>query len=140
MMKNSPYKDDILQMMSDSDNSSTSFRDSIALSSALRYFDNSETWMDAAVLAREFRTDASFMVSQMKDSFIVIEHEDSGELLAAYVCDIRMKGKAPIEYCTPHIKDVILSERKHQLMTVLEQDLMNDAVKHRKIVIYDEDR
>ena len=47
------------------------------------------------------------------------------------------EGKpAPEEYVTERIRDLILSARKHELETGLEQDLLEDARKNNKFVIY----
>ena len=43
---------------------------------------------------------------------------------------------APLEYCEERIRDIILSARKHELVTGLERDLLNDARNKEKFVIY----
>ena len=41
-----------------------------------------------------------------------------------------------MEYCTPRIRDLILSSRKHELETQLEQDVLQNARQNKKLVIY----
>ena len=44
--------------------------------------------------------------------------------------------KAPVEYSTPMIKDMIISARKQALISGLERDLLNDARENGNFVIY----
>ena len=43
---------------------------------------------------------------------------------------------APVAYCEDRIKDIILSGRKHQLLTTLEQELIEEAKLRENFVIY----
>ena len=137
VMKDSPSKDAILRMMGTKQYSDSQRLDTLARSAALRYFDKSDTWMDAAVLAREFGMDYTSMLAGLKGDFIRIEPEDRGDLMAAYVCDIIRSGIAPVEYCEDRIRDMILSARKHDLIESLERDLLKDAVDRKQFVIYE---
>ncbi len=136
VMKDSPNKDHVLKMLSSDEYDEFHRADSITVSSALRYFDNSDVWMDARDLASEFGVDYSEMLSAMKDKMIKIEPEGRGDLLAAYVCDIQRSGVAPLEFCTQQIRDIILSARKHALVKGLERDLLETALENRQFVIY----
>ena len=42
----------------------------------------------------------------------------------------------PVEFCEERIKDIIVSGRKHQLLTTLEQDLIEDAKAKENFEIY----
>ena len=134
IMSDSPNADLIIRCMSSDDYSEVLAADSLAYQSALRYFDKSDVWMDAAVLAREFSTDYVTMLSSLSDSFIRIEQD--GRLRIAFVLDIRRSGIAPVEYASAQIRDNILSDRKHRLLKSLEQDLLKDALEKKKLVIY----
>ena len=47
------------------------------------------------------------------------------------------EGKAvPLEECSQRVRDLILSERKHQLEMGLDEQLMDDALKSNKFEIY----
>ena len=49
----------------------------------------------------------------------------------------KMDGKAtPLEECSQRVRDLILSERKHRLEQSLDEQLMADAIKSNKFVIY----
>jgi len=136
VMKDSPNKDYVLKMISSDAYDEFHRTDSITVSSALRYFDNSDVWMDARDLAAEFGIDYPEMLSAMKDKMIKIEPEGRGDLLAAYVCDIQRSGTAPLDFCAAEIRDIILSARKHALVKGLERDLLETALENRQFVIY----
>ena len=110
--------------------------DSLAYLSALRYYDASGEWKDAAVLAREFSTDYETMLRQLRNNVIEFKYEQTGNTRAAYVFDIRRSGTAPLEFCAASINDIILSARKRELLKNLEQDLLTNALENNDFVIY----
>lgn len=134
IMADSPNAELIIKHMCSSDYKEVAIADSLAYSSAFRYFDKSDEWLDAAVLAREFGMDWSSMLSGLKDSFI--RTEEDGRLRAAFVVDIKRTGTAPVEYARMRIRDIILSDRKHELLNNLERDLLKDAMEKKMLVIY----
>ena len=110
--------------------------DSLAIKSALKYTDHSQDWMDMPVLCREFGTDLKTVMSSMDKSFIEIP-DGLGNLWVAYITEMVPEGKtAPLEYSTDRIKDIILSARKHALLSGLERDLLMDARNKDRFVIY----
>ncbi|MBQ9309812.1 MAG: hypothetical protein IJ222_02995 [Bacteroidales bacterium] len=139
LMSDSRNYDEILAKLSADGGQAQSDLDSLVSVSALRYFDSSEKWMDAAVVAREFGTDYTTMLSRLKDKYIIFQYDDRGETRAAYVFEIKKSGQAPLEYCEASIRDNILSVRKRDLMKNLEQDLLTDAQNRKDFVIYQND-
>ena len=92
--------------------------------------------MDALLLARELGTDEESMMKSLKNKFIEFKGDD-GNLRVAYVVDLAPKGKpGPLEYCADRIRDIILSARKHDLVSGLERDLLEDARNKEKFVFY----
>lgn len=136
IMSDSPNYVEIMAKLSSEGGQELKDLDSLAHVSALRYFDNSSVWTDAAVLAREFGTDYVTMLSHLKDNMIVFEYSDRGETRAAWVSAIIRSGQAPLEYCESSIRDNILSERKRDLLNNLEQDLLTNALEKKDFVIY----
>lgn len=136
VMKDSPDKDRILNLMSSDKYDELEMADSLARKSALRYFDNSDSWMDAGELARYFGVSWEEMLAAMDEDMIMIEPEGRGDMLAAYVCDIINSGTAPLDYCSSAIRDIILSNRKHELLAALERDLLDNALDSKQFVIY----
>ena len=137
VMKDSPNKDAILKMMSSMEYDDIQRADTLAKSTALRYFDSADTWMDASELAKSFGLDYESMLSHLKGDMIRYEPEDRTDLMAAYVVEIQRKGTAPLEFVSDRIRDILMSARKHDLMNSLERDLLENALERKKFVIYE---
>jgi hypothetical protein len=124
------------QKMSSDDETEVMEADSLGAYAAIKYADAAETWMDAIILAQELGTDYLSLVASIKNHFAEIK-DDNGILHVAYIVDMTPAGKpAPMEYVTERIRDIILSSRKHKLETELERDLLEDASRNQKFVIY----
>lgn len=137
IMQESPNLEIIKSKMSSDDFSDLAQADSLAYSSALKYSDTSEKWVDMVTFARDFGEDYGTLLSRKdSDGFIEIPDE-RGDVKIAYICDMQKAGTlAPMEYCEDRIRDIIISNRRHALLTQLEQDLLKDAQKKNKLVIY----
>lgn len=136
IMQDSPNLDVIRKKMASTKYDDIVELDSLAYSSALKYADYSENWVNAVSLAREFGTDYGTMLSKLSGRYIEIQ-EERGDMKIAYVLDILRAGTlAPLDYCEERIQDIIISNRKHQLLSTLEQDLLDDALAKEKFVVY----
>lgn len=103
---------------------------------AIKYADEADTWKDAMTVALDAGVDYKALVSGIKQQFAQIP-DDSGNLHIIYVAEAVQEGKtAPREYCEGRIKDLILSARKHELQENLQKELLEDATKNNKFVIY----
>ena len=136
ILKDSPRRNGLLRVMSSTESDYTA-ADSVFISSAIRYFDSSDTWVDFSVLAKEFGAEPARLLSSLNGGFIKLEPSDSGDLLVAYICDIRRSGAAPLDFCKERIRDIILGRRKNALLSVLERDLLEDALEEKTLVIYE---
>lgn len=134
--KNSQSREKIVKLMSSKEYEDNVQAAVLASGAALKYFDSTDRWTDAIVLAREFGTDYSDMLAAMRDNVIKIEPEDRSDVLIAYVAEIRKDGVAPMEYVGDRIRDYILSARKQELLNSLEQDLLDEALDRKTFVIY----
>lgn len=124
------------KLMSSDDDSEILEAESLAYTAAIKYGDSSDTWMDAITLAQELGTDYRSLLGAIKNQFAELPDE-SGNLRIAYIVDIVQQGKtAPEEFCTERIRDIILNTRKRALTAGLEQDLLEDARRNNKFVIY----
>ncbi|MDO5442884.1 MAG: hypothetical protein Q4G10_04375 [Bacteroidia bacterium] len=136
IMQDSPNIDVIRKKMASTKYEDIVETDSLAYSSALKYVDYSENWVNAVSLAREFGTDYGTMLSKLSGHYIEIA-EDRGDIKIAYVLEIQKAGTlGPLDYCVERIEDIIISNRKHQLLSTLEQDLLDDALTKEKLVVY----
>lgn len=134
--KNAEKKDQIIRLLSSNKPKDMETVEGLANKYALRYFDKTHEWMDAAMLAREFGTDYGQMLAKMNQSYIIMESEDVSDVKAAYVREIRRSGVAPFDFCTERIREYILSGRKHDLLVALEQSLLKGASDDGQFVIY----
>jgi len=136
ILKNMDKKDQIIRLMSSNKPKDMDEVEGLANKYAIKYFDKSYEWMDAAVLAREFGTDYGQMLAKMNQSYIRMESEDAADIKVAYVREIRRSGVAPFDFCTDRIREYILSGRKHDLLIALEQSLLKGASDDGQFVIY----
>ncbi len=126
----------LMKKMSSEDDMEVLEADSLAFTTAIKYVDASDTWMDALALASELGTDCRALLASIKNGFAQVKDE-SGILRLAYIVDMVPEGKpAPLACCADRLRDLILSARKHELETALEQDLLKDALRNKKLVIY----
>ncbi len=136
VMKDSPNINAILRMMTSQEYDDVQRADTLAKSTALRWFDSSDTWMDANELAKYFGLEYTQLLSLLRGDTIRYEPADRADLMVAYVCDIRNSGPAPLDYCAPRIRDILMSARKHDLMNSLERDLLENALERKQFVVY----
>lgn len=134
--EDSPALKQIRKRMSSSDANELMEADSLAFSSAVKFTTWSHSWIDVAVLAREYSMEYSDLLSRMNKGWI--EHVDTtGYMRLSYISDMVQKGKiAPLEYCEEDIKNVIISSRRQNILLNLEQDLLKDARENGEFVIY----
>jgi len=137
IMKESPNLELLRKKMASNDYEDLADVDSLAYSSALKYEDHSSEWIDMVSFARLFDTDYGTLLSRMRyDGYITIEDE-RGDVRIGFVLEIRRPGEiGPIEYCEERIKDIIITNRKHSLMSSLEQELLDDALDHENLIIF----
>ena len=127
ILKKKMSSDDMMEVME---------ADSLGAYAALKYADADNTWMDAITLAQELGTDYKTLLGAIKKQFVELP-DGNGNLRIAYIVEMVPEGKpAPVEYVTERIRDLILSARKHKMEADLEQDLLEDAIRNQKFVIY----
>ena len=110
--------------------------DSLGSYAAIKYVDAADTWMDAITLASEMGIDYLSLVASIKNRFSELKDEN-GNLHIAHIAEMAPEGHtAPLDYVADRIRDIILSTRKHKLEIELERDLLEDASRNQKFVIY----
>ena len=63
--------------------------------------------------------------------------DEAGILHLAHIVEVIPEGKtAPLEFVRERVHDLILSTRKHNLEKNLEKQLLEEARKNNKYVIY----
>lgn len=129
-------KETIIKKMGSNKDSDILEAEYLAQGAAIRYFDSSDTWMDALLLAREFGTDYGTMLASMNKNYITLDDEDHTDVKVAYVCEIKRTGVAPLEFCYDRVKDYILNSRKREILVSLERRLLQEARDNGHLVIY----
>ena len=110
--------------------------DSIAYSSAFRYTDFGNKWVDLVKLSREVGTDYGTLLSLVKDGYVELP-DGNGNLNIVYFFSLMRAGQTgPVEYYEEQIRDIILSTRKQALLVRLERDLIENARNQENFVIY----
>lgn len=101
--------------------------DNIIYSCSERYNDFGGKWVEITELAKEFHTDYGTLLSQKNGSFIVIEQPD-GHINMAYIEEYIASGQVPpLEFCKEKIYDVIISVRKQELLSQMQEQLLSSA-------------
>lgn len=136
LFKNIEQRDQIIRLLSSSKPKDIETLENLAGKYAIRYYDKSYEWVDAAVLARDFGTDYGQMLARLNQSYIIMESGETSDVKAAYVREIRRNGVAPFDFCAERIREYILSGRKHDLLIALEQSLLKGASDDGQFVIY----
>lgn len=132
----SPGLEPIRKKMGSSEVNDLVEADSLAFSAAIWFSTWNNDWIDVAVLAREFGLPYESVMGMMKDGW-VRQDDTTGVTSIAYIQEIMDKGEvAPVEYSAPQIRDIIISTRKQNLTSTLEQDLLNDARDNGQFVIF----
>ena len=136
ILADSPVLKQLRKMMKSSEPNDLVEADSLAYSSALKFMTWNNDWVDAALLAGEFGTDYNSMLASMSGGWIE-QKDTTGYLKLAYIPEMIGRGRqAPVDYCTPMIKEMIISARKQALISGLERDLLEDARENGNFTIY----
>lgn len=132
----SPALKQIRKRMGSSEANELMEADSLAFSSAVKFTTWGDSWIDVAVLAREYSMDYSDMMARMNKGWIE-SVDTTGYMRVSYISEITPKGKvAPLEYCQEDIRNVIISSRRQSILLNLERDLLKDARENGEFVIY----
>ena len=110
--------------------------DSIAFSSAFRYTDFGDRWVDLVKLSREVGTDYGTLLSQVRDGYAELPDGNGNLNIVYFFSPMRAGQTGPVEYFEEQIRDIILSTRKQALLSRLERDLIENARNQENFVIY----
>ncbi len=132
----SPGLDPIRKKMGSSKVEDVVEADSLAFSTAMEFVTWNDNWVDITVLAGKFDMSYDMLLASMRDRWVRAD-DTLGVTDLAYVTEVIKAGDvAPMEYVAATIRDIILSSRKQNLVTVLEQDLLKDARENGQFVIF----
>ena len=132
----SPSLDAIRKRMGSDKVSDLVEADSLAFSSAMEFTTWDNDWIDVTVLAGKLDMGYDIMLLSGKNGWIR-QDDTLGVTDLAYISEMVNTGElAPLEYVSQQIRDIIISARKQNLISTLEQDLLKDARENGKFVIH----
>lgn len=136
ILPESPDYDQLKELMSIPDEDMIWNTDGQGYSSVDRLTDYDGAWIDASVLADDMDVDYQSIAPLSEGKLLETVGKD-GKHNLAYILEIVQAGEIPpVEFCRKRIEDIIISTRKHNLTTTLEQELLKDARDKGKFVIY----
>jgi len=98
---------------------------------------NDSVWVEMNQIYRKL----PFITPENRDNFMIkgktITHKDSLDVYFVKIKDVIDKNQlAPYEYIEPTLRQVILNQRKLELIKKFETDLTNDALKNNNYEVY----
>lgn len=137
IMPDSPNFKVMHKKLSSSDPDDLAEVDSLSFISAIRYEDRSDEWVSMTEFARNFNLDYGTVLSKLRSDGYVEIQDENNDLKIGYVCSMLRPGNtAPLEYCRKRVRDIIVSNRKHELLATLEQELLDEALANEDLIIY----
>lgn len=139
IMTKHPNREKIIKLMTSSKPEDNFMADSLAYSSAIRYFDRSESWVNFVEICRVASVDYAEGLSVLKQGSSLLKFTAKGQSDTRYIYileKVEAGSVAPVEYCAEQIREMILSSRKHELLSGLEQELLEDARTKQLVKIY----
>ncbi|MBR5670697.1 MAG: hypothetical protein IKX11_02445 [Bacteroidales bacterium] len=133
----SPYYSQIKDLYKSKDEDKVAELTELSRSYAERYEDYGGRYVSIPQLAK----DVGMIVSDLeeisaKQSSYIIEGEQKNTLI--FFIDRYAPGTlTPMEFNEEKIKDAIISIRKQEILSKLEQDLLKEALENKKLQIYD---
>ena len=131
----SPYYDMIKEGFDAEDGSAKSRLEELCLAYAERYTDFGGQWIPVALLAKEIGEDIFSCEMRVDDR--LSEKQDGDVACLVFIAGrVAPNELSPVEYNRENIKETIISKRKQELLSKLEQDLLVDAVSDKTLKIY----
>lgn len=108
-----------------------------AFSSAEKFTDFDGKWVPVSSLARELGQEVSACESDLARS-LAYEKDIDGQHYLVFIQERTAPGAvSPLDYNLEAISDIIISRRKQEILSSLEQELLKDALDNGKLKKYD---
>ena len=133
----SPYYSNIKELYKSKDEDKVAELAELSRSYAERYEDYGDRYVSIPQVAK----DVGMMVSDLeeisaKQNSYILEGDQKNTLI--FFVDRYAPGTlTPLEFNEEKIKDAIISIRKQEILSKLEQDLLKEALENKKLQIYD---
>ncbi|MBP5506069.1 MAG: hypothetical protein J6X89_08225 [Bacteroidales bacterium] len=138
LSQNSPHYDTVKKTYdSVKDEDEQELRE-VALSYAERFEEFGGAWMAMPAIAKAVPgLDAESCETIFRSSNKYIKVGDGKDYFIFLTAKIPVGSLAPYEYCKQAIKDAILNKRKQELYAQMEQELLQEGVETKKLIVYD---
>ncbi|MBO4416875.1 MAG: hypothetical protein J5801_01985 [Bacteroidales bacterium] len=140
LSQNSPHYNEIKKTYDVTDKEKVEELREVCQSYAERYDEFGGAWMAMPTIAKSVPgLDAESCETIFRGSNKYIKVGDGKDYFIFLTDKIPVGSLAPYDYCKQTIKDAILINRKQDLMTQLEQELLQEGIESNKLTIYNVD-
>jgi len=133
----SPYYEMIRESYQSRNSADVALLEQTCFTAAQKYTDFGKKWVPATILAKELGIDLEECEADLSKSK-AYEKDIDGQHFLVYIQSRTAPGEvSPVEYNYEAISDVLISKRKKDILTSLEQELFEDGLANGKIKYYD---
>lgn len=101
------------------------------------YAFNQETWIKYSQVTEKVPIITSVPKQQVLKNSNFLQLKDSINLYLMHIKNVRLQNQyAPLAYVIKPIKQILINQRKLELIKQLESDIINDAIKNNKFETY----
>lgn len=137
VLTKSPFYEAFKSSYQVTDESAVAELNELCRASAERYTDFNGGWVPVSVFSKEAGMDAA-QFEKLVSGKSAVEVREDGVTRFIFVGDRIPQGAVtPLEYNVEHIREIIISKRKQDILSGLEQDLLNDAKVDKTLRVYE---
>lgn len=135
--RKSPYYEMIRENYKSENGADVDLLEQTCFTAAQKYSDFGKRWVPASALAKELGIDVAECESDLSKSR-AYEKDVDGQHFLVYIQDRTAPGEvSPMEYNYESISDVLISKRKKEILSSLEQELFENGLVNGKIKYYE---
>lgn len=140
MHKSSPALQKVIALAREGNDEENEELESFIYNTAYRYDHYQKNWMDLRIVARDMDMDIKQLQNEISKGVGVIQKQDS-VYIQIFKIDGYVKGGevTPLDYNVKRIKELILSDRKQELLEALHTNIVRDALNSKTLKIIDDD-
>ncbi|MBO6607227.1 MAG: peptidyl-prolyl cis-trans isomerase [Psychroserpens sp.] len=98
---------------------------------------NDSIWIQASLITEKISVLNSENKKELLKKSNYVQLKDSIDLYLMQIKDVLFRNDlAPLEYVKPTIKQIVINQRKLELIKQLEKDITKDAIKNKQFEIY----
>lgn len=137
VLTKSPFYEAFKSSYQVTDESAIAELNELCRASAERYTDFNGGWVPVSVFSKEVGMDVA-QFEKLIAGKSAVEAKESGMTRFIFITDRIPQGAVtPLEYNEEHIREIIISKRKQDILSGMERDLLNDAKVDKTLRIYE---